>query len=133
MATNKLFFLKIKNKNMSKVKVLGTQYGIEITKPWSNKMYEHNDKIADVMKERISESLQIAYTLDMEDKLRKLCKYICSYSMGSTYTMKEIYEEACNELEHVQNFWLNDIYPDMVKDGLVKDVEEGFVGYNKNI
>ena len=65
MATNKLFFLKIKNKNMSKVKVLGKQYGIEITKPWSNEMYEHNDKVADLMKQSISESLQIAYTLDM--------------------------------------------------------------------
>ena len=130
MATNKLFFLKIKNKNMSKVKVLGKQYGIEITKPWSNEMYEHNDK---VMKQSISESLQIAYTLDMEDRLRKLCKYICSYGMGSDYTMKEIYEEACNELEQVQNFWLDSEWPFMVKDGLVKDIEISFVGYDKNI
>lgn len=116
---------------MSKVKVLGNKYGIEITKPWSSEMYEHNDKVAESMKNLISDSLRITYAFDMDDKLRELCKHICAYGMSSNYTNEEIYNEACTELNQVQNFWLNDIWPDLVKDGHVKDVEIGFVGYDK--
>ena len=29
------------------------QYGIEITKPWSKDMYEHNEKVSEEMKQNI--------------------------------------------------------------------------------
>ena len=47
---------------MSKVKVLGMEYGIEITRPWSSEMYEHNDKVMATMKEAIKVVLDRAYT-----------------------------------------------------------------------
>ena len=28
------------------------KYGIKITKPWSKEMYDHNDKVADIMKKK---------------------------------------------------------------------------------
>lgn len=115
---------------MSKVKVLGKKYGIEITRPWSSEMYDHNDEVADEMKKLIGESLQIMYALGMPDKLRELCKYICYYSMSDVYTDEEVYTEACTELERIANFSLNDIWPDLVEDGFVKDLETGFVGYD---
>ena len=33
------------------------KYGIKITKPWSKEMYEHNDKVADMMKKNIENLL----------------------------------------------------------------------------
>ena len=33
------------------------KYGIKITKPWSKEMYEHNDKVADMMKKNIEKSI----------------------------------------------------------------------------
>ena len=35
------------------MKKKNTQYGIEITKPFSKAMYDHNDKVADQMKKNI--------------------------------------------------------------------------------
>jgi hypothetical protein len=35
------------------MKIIDTQYGIEITKPFSKQMYEHNDKVAEEMKANI--------------------------------------------------------------------------------
>lgn len=120
---------------MSKVKtkVLGMQYGIEITRPWSNKMYEHNDMVADLMKQNIRQSLDEIYSEGDSSKLRDLCKHICSYGMGPMYSIDEVYEEAIRELEMTQNYWLDCEWPFMVKAGLVKDIEHRFVGYDKNI
>ncbi len=118
---------------MSKVKVLGKKYGIEITRPWNDKMYEHNDMVADIMKERIVDALNEALKSYDEVTMRTIQKYICAYGMGVSHSIEEVYEEACRELDRVQNFWLNTEWPEMVKDGLVKDVEQGFVGYDKTI
>ncbi len=118
---------------MSKVKVLGKKYGIEITRPWNDKMYEHNDMVADIMKERIMDALNEALKSYDEVRMRTIQKYICAYGMGVSYSIEEVHEEACMELDRVQNFWLNTEWPEMVKDGLVKDVEQGFIGYDKTI
>lgn len=121
----------IKINNMSKVKVLGKKYGIEITKPWNDAMYNHNDEVAEVMKERIMDALTEALKSHDEVRMRDIQKYICAYGMGVGYSIEEVHEEACKELDRVQNFWLNSEWPYMVQDGLVKDVEQGFVGYDK--
>ena len=34
------------------------KYGIEITKPWSKEMYDHNDKVAELMKAEILLSIK---------------------------------------------------------------------------
>lgn len=120
----------IKINNMSKVKVLGKKYGIEITKPWNNAMYHHNDEVAEVMKERIMDALTEALESDDDRKMNIIQKYICAYGMGVGHTIEEVHEEACKELDRVQNFWLNTEWEYMVKDGLVEDIEKGFVGYD---
>jgi hypothetical protein len=118
---------------MSKVKVLGKKYGIEITRPWNNKMYNHNDEVAEVMKWRIMDALTEALQSNDDVKMNVIQKYICAYGMCAGHTIEEVHEEACEGLDRVQNFWLNTEWPEMVKDGLVKDVEQGFVGYDKTI
>ena len=117
---------------MSKVKVLGMEYGIEITKPWSLDMYEHNDKVSANMKEAIFEALTKAYKLDNEDDVRTISKAICAYGHGHGYDLDGIYADACRELDMTQNHWLDSsCWPDLVKAGLVKDLEVKFVGYKK--
>lgn len=115
---------------MSKVKVLGKNYGIEITKPWSDEMYKHNELVADKMKENISQAMNEAYNSYDEVTLRSIQKLICAYGMAREYDIEEVYTEACNELDMVQNFWLNDVWDDMLKLG-VADVEKKFIGYEK--
>lgn len=112
------------------MKVLKIVDGIEITKPWNDSMYKHNELVADEMKENIFNALNSAYDSDNESLLRQIGKYVCSYGFGSMYDMDEIHAEICKELDGVQNYWLNDIYPDMLKDGLVTPMSKRFVGYD---
>ena len=112
------------------MKVLKIVDGIEITKPWNEGMYKHNELVADEMKENIFNALNQAYDSDDEFTLRKIGKYVCSYGFGDMYDMDEMHSEISKELDNVQNYWLNDIYPDMLKDGLVTPMSKRFVGYD---
>lgn len=114
-----------------KVKTIKIIDGIEITKPWSPAMYSHNDVVADEMKENIFTALNQAYKGDNEPLLRKISKYVCSYGFGDMYDIDTIHAETCKELDGVQTYWLNDIYPDMVEDGLVPRMSKRLVGFNE--
>ena len=116
---------------MSKVKVLGNQYGIEITKPWSQEMYKHNDTVASEMKENIFQALNKAYSDNNETALREIGKSVCAYGFGQGFDMDEMHMEICRELDRVQNYWLNDEYPYLVSKGYVENVKMNFVGYDK--
>ena len=114
------------------MKVLGTKYGIEITRPWNPAMYDHNDKVSATMKEAIKVVLDRAYTDEDHYELEKIAKIICGYGFGSGHDMDTIYEDACRQLDMIENWWLNsDVWPDMVYDGYVKDLDVKFVGYDK--
>lgn len=116
---------------MSKEKLIEIVDGIRITKPWNKDMYKHNDKVASEMKEHIFIALNESYISHDEDRLRTIGKHICAYGFGQGYDLDEMHHEICRELDNVQNYWLNDIYPDMIKDGLVKPTTINFVGYKK--
>ena len=113
------------------------QYGVLITKPWSQEMYDHNDRVADVVKQNLREALHEALlkfvgdpkdTCLPKDDLYVIAKNICAYGW-SNQSAEGIYNDAVNELERVQNYWLNSEYPDLVNAGLCPQVEPFFVGY----
>ena len=104
------------------------KYGIEITKPWSKEMYDHNDKVAKLMKAEIL--LSIKSNKDNFENLNELMS-LCGgirYHVDS-FSVEELYEDVQNELENVQNYWLNEEYPYAVSQGLVSNVDLEFVGY----
>lgn len=105
------------------------QYGIEITKPWSQQMYDHNDKVALIVKENLFNALTKAYKADDEESLRDIAKAICGYGFGVGYELDDIYNDSCAELDRVQNFWLNSEYPHLVQMGYCVPLEIGFIGY----
>ena len=111
--------------------ILGEQFGITVTRPWSKEMYDHNDDIASTMKNNIFEALNEVKDSEDEDSLRELSKHICYYSFGAGYDTDDIYLETCKSLDQMENFQLHENYEDMVKDGFVKKEETGFVGYDK--
>jgi hypothetical protein len=117
---------------MSKPKVLGMEYGIEITRPWSVEMYEHNDKVSAIMKEAIKVVLDRVYTDDNEEELHMIAKSICGYGFAGSVDMDDIYKDACRQLDMTENWWLHsDLWPDMVMEGFVKDLDVKLVGYGK--
>ena len=111
------------------MKVLGTKYGIEITRPWNKEMYDHNDKVADLMKAELRLALKKSFKEENEELLREVASVIdtCGYGIG--FEMEDIYNDALKNLEMVQNYWLNEEYPYGVTKGIVPSVELEFIGY----
>lgn len=115
------------------------QYGVLLTKPWSEEMYDHNDRVADVVKHNLKVALDetllfMKFNRDArinclpKDNLYTIAKSICAYGW-SCQSAEDVYDDAINELEYVQNYWLNTEYPDLVDAGLCPSVEPFFVGY----
>ena len=69
-------------------------YGIEITKPFSKEMYDHNDMVAKEMKSNIM----------------KLQRGVCYSGYGSGYTLGDVNDEFKNELDMMQNWQLHEEY-----------------------
>ena len=116
---------------MGKEKLIEIRNGIRITKPWNEDMYKHNDKVANEMKANIFTALNDYYKNNDELNLRAIGKSVCAYSFGQGYGLDEMHEEICRELDRVQNYWLNEEYPHMVKKRLVPATKNNFVGYKK--
>lgn len=111
---------------MAKVKI---KYGIEIVKPWSQEMYDHNDKIAKKMKVAIKQKVITAYAHDHDDKIHKYARHISGCSFGKGYTIHDIYDNCITGLVNIENFRLHEEWPDMVRQRLVTDQPRHMVGY----
>ena len=112
-----------------KRKVNEIKYGIEITKPWSKEMYGHNDKISDIVKQNIESALFEIFKDGDEKSLRKISKSICAHGYGDGYSFEDIYNETMDELDRCENYWLNEIYDDIVSDGFAPKLDVFFIGY----
>ena len=104
-------------------------YGIKITKPWSKEMYDHNNIVSELMKLEIIKSI-VNFQNDF-DKLNELMVLCGGIKYGDSYDIEELKEDCLNEVDTVQNYWLNEEYPFAVSNGLVDDVKLKFVGYDK--
>ena len=95
-------------------------YGIEITKPFSKEMYDHNDMVAKEMKKNILNKWNsIIKRLDMDSdwnllsddsQIVKLQKLVCYSGYGSGYTVQDVDKEFRNELDMMQNWQLHEEY-----------------------
>jgi hypothetical protein len=95
-------------------------YGIEITKPFSKEMYDHNDMVAKEMKENILKQWNaLIYGIDHEtdwedfgddESVVKLQKLVCYSGYGSGYTLGDVNDEFCNELDMMANWQLHEQY-----------------------
>lgn len=111
------------------MKVKEIKYGIEITKPWNIEMYDHNDKVSDLMKAELRLALNNAMKTENEELLREVASVICPSGYGIGFEMEDIYNESLRELGMVENYWLNEEYPYGVTKGIVPSVELEFIGY----
>lgn len=110
------------------MKVIETKYGIDVTRPWNKEMYDHNDKVASLMKAAI----RIAINENKEDfaklnELMTLCGGV-RYHVDS-FSVQELYEGCMNEVENAPNYWLNEEWSYAVKNGLVGDIGIEMIGY----
>ena len=102
----------------------------KVTKPWSKEMYEWNDFVATLMKGEIKVQIENSYKNNDWDKLNQLITLCGGIKYGDGFSIDDLYEGCLNEVEMVQNYWLNEEWDYAVKEGIVSDcVEINFVGY----
>jgi hypothetical protein len=130
-------------------KEIKTQYGIPVTKPWSTAMYAHNEQVAEVVKEQVSDMWrdalsQLEESLDTEDEegyeiamldldwdvaltnpLLEIQRAVTVYSFGFGYSIGAVSERVEQELENAPLYRLNQIAKDL---GL--ELEKEFIGFN---
>ena len=100
----------------------------KVTKPWSKEMYEWNDNVSQLMKTEIK--IQIENYKDDWNKLNQLIQLCGGIKFGDGYDVEDLYECCLEELENVQNYWLNEEWDYAVKKGIVSNcVKVEFVGY----
>ena len=113
------------------------QYGIEIVKPWSKAMYDHNDQVAEAVKVKVfemwtracsTESEEFASDMDWLDEatpeMLKVQKAVLCYSFGPGFDVAEVARRVEEEIEDAPYYRLKDI-----AEELELDLKVGFVGF----
>ena len=119
------------------------KYGIEITKPHSQEMYDHNDMVSAEMKQNIHakwselikkhkvglEMFSDWSILSDDEDIVKLQKLVCYSGYGTGYTIKDVEEEFFNELEMMQNYAIHEEYSYGCFEGLLPRTKYMMVGH----
>lgn len=126
-----------KAKNPAEVK-----YGIEITKPHSQEMYDHNDMVATEMKTNILNKWEAlikelgAINMDTPwhvfqeyTDIVKLQKLVCFSSYGDGYSIGDVDKEFRNELDMMQNYSIHEEYSYGCFSGLLPRTKFMMVGH----
>ena len=116
------------------------EFGITIVKPWSKEMYDHNDAVADMVRNEVEarwiaammalqEATGESFMSDVEwisvgDDLRDIQTAITCYGFGYGYDVAAVAETVMNELENAPYFRLNEVVEEL---GI--ELEKGFVGF----
>lgn len=121
------------------------EYGITITKPWSKEMYNHNDALAEVVKDKVlgmwNEAFMAAELEFVdEDELGSVFVDMCwdcassemiriqkaiTYYSFTNQSIEEVAEEVVETLENMPTYQLKELVEEL---GL--QLETGFIGFN---
>lgn len=107
------------------------EYGIEITKPWSIEMYNHNEELGEKLRIELMETLDRIVKYKDEGELRKFSKAICYSSFGEGYSVDGIIKETQEDIETIPNFQLNEDFDYLEEHGYIKKQPKRFIGYGK--
>ena len=117
------------------------KYVIEITKPHSQEMYDHNDMVATEMKTNILNKwneLLKEFKSDMDwdwsvidttSDIVKLQKLVCFSGYGSGYTIHDVDVEFRTELDMMQNYSIHEEYSYGCFSGLLPRTKFMMVGH----
>ena len=125
------------------------EYGIEITKPWSKEMYDHNDVVSEEMKMNILDAWknELAKIKEYHDvnalveewdedlikehapKLVKLQRGIMYSGYGDGFTIQDVNDEFERELENMPNYQLHESYSYLAFEDLLPRTTFMLVGF----
>lgn len=94
--------------------------GVEITKPWSQEMYDHNAELVDHYRREITTIIESATT---EEELKSIAHCI-DFSSYVNYTMEEIREDLINTIETSENYWYKEMIESLANAGLIEMIKD---------
>ena len=111
-------------------------YGIEITKPFSKTMYDHNEICAKEMRFNIKDAWHneaIKFMGDdewpTEGKIVEIQKAVMAMGYGDGYTINEVERDFYSELDNMADWQLHENYSYMCFKGLVPRTRFMMVGF----
>ena len=120
------------------------RYGIEITKPHSKEMYDHNDKVALEMKRNILSEIHIAYSQAIgdiaanggmsagEERLRDIQVEFMGIRMGDGYSPDEVKDDIIKDVTNAENWALHQNYGYLCHAGIVPKVSMKMIGHDND-
>jgi hypothetical protein len=123
-------------------KVAKVEYGIQIVKPWSQAMYDHNDVVADAVRDKVFalwneavESTAFALGVSVTElsefdwdqasgAMEVIQKAVTCYGIGCGYSIARINNIVAQEIEEAPYYRLNEMVAE-----LELKLEKGFVGF----
>ena len=122
-------------------------YGIEITKPFSKEMYDHNDMVAKEMKANLFHAFNLLINQFFHDDLSelawdedelkvecpelvKLQRGVCYSGFGGGYTIQDVCDEFKSEVDSMQNWQLHEEYSYLSFEGVVRRTKHMMIGFN---
>ena len=133
------------------------QYGIEITKPHSTEMYDHNDLVADEMKFNLKRAWKTAaqdaendFINDLEEDqqgmefleadsscankvMLQLSSGVTITTYGGGFTVGDVQEDFESDLENMPNWQLHQEYPYLVTLGAVPRTAFKMLGFEDDV
>ena len=116
-------------------------YGIEITKPWSKEMYDHNEMVAEAVRILVTQRWEnelnafeetlgefaedVEWISEAPKSLKDIQRAITCYGFGYGYDVERVSRIVEQELEDAPLYRLNEI-----AEELELDLKVGFVGFN---
>jgi hypothetical protein len=123
------------------------EFGITITKPWSKEMYDHNELVAEVVKNEVArmweeackkaeaefvdeddlgnEFADMQWEYEASKAMLDIQRAITCYGFGSGYDVNEVAERVEQELEDAPLYHLKEI-----AEELEIKLDKGFIGFN---
>jgi len=122
-------------------------YGIEITKPFSKEMYDHNDMVAKEMRANLFHAFNLLINQFFHDDLNelawdedelkvecpelvKLQRGVCYSGYGDGYTVQDVFDEFQKELDMMQNWQLHENYSYLSFERLVRRTKYMMIGFD---
>jgi len=124
---NKPYFYIIIKKERYMKKAAKVEYGIQIVKPWSNEMYDHNDIVAEVVRIKVKQlwiAALMQYQKEFDGNDKRIQTAITCYGFGYGYDVNQVVDRVMQELDDAPYYRLNE----MVEE-LELELEKGFVGF----
>ena len=94
--------------------------GVEITKPWSQEMYDHNAELVDHYRREITTIIESATT---EEELKSIASCI-DFSSYVNYEMEEIREDLIKTIECSEKYWYKEMIENLANEGLLKMIKD---------